>query len=66
MLVTPVTSLLIGHLFNCESINAAVWRGTALIVAGLAAHQWGDALWDILLQRWPGRGAAEALREDED
>jgi hypothetical protein len=32
----------------------------------LAAHQWGDALWDILLQRWPGHGAAEALREDED
>ena len=66
MLVTPVTSLLIGHLFNGEAVTAAVWWGTALIVAGLAAHQWGDAFWDALLERWPGNGAAAALSEEEE
>lgn len=66
MLVTPVTSLLMGHLFNGEAVTAAVWWGTALIVAGLAAHQWGDAFWDALLERWPGNGAAAALSEEEE
>lgn len=43
-LVTPVLALWLGHVFNGESIDAQVVAGTALILAGLAAHQWGDRL----------------------
>ena len=39
-LVTPVTALLLGHWLNGEAIISAVWAGTALILAGLAMHQW--------------------------
>jgi drug/metabolite transporter (DMT)-like permease len=39
-LVTPVTALLLGHLLNGERLLPGVWSGTALIVGGLAIHQW--------------------------
>jgi drug/metabolite transporter (DMT)-like permease len=66
MLVTPVTALLLGHLFNGEVITAAVWWGTALIVSGLASHQWGDTLWDRLSSTGPGNGEVGALDEEEE
>lgn len=43
-LITPVTALLLGQLLNDEQIDAAVWTGTAMILAGLTLHQWGDRL----------------------
>ena len=38
-LITPVTSLLLGHYLNQEVITAAIWLGTALIVGGLLVYQ---------------------------
>ncbi|MFA7388116.1 MAG: EamA family transporter, partial [Thiohalobacteraceae bacterium] len=43
-LVTPVLALWLGQLLNEETIDAHLWTGAALILGGLAAHQWGDAL----------------------
>jgi len=43
-LVTPVTALLLGGYLNGEAVHAGVWIGTALILAGLALHQWGHRL----------------------
>ncbi len=43
-LMTPVLALLLGFWFNQESLQAYVLLGTALILSGLALHQWGDAL----------------------
>lgn len=40
-LVTPVTSLLIGHWLNHEPLSLTVYLGTGLILAGLASFQWG-------------------------
>ena len=44
-LVTPVLALWIGHVLNGEVIDARLWMGAALILAGLAVHQWGDRAW---------------------
>lgn len=51
-LVTPVTSLLLGHVLNDEAVLPQVWLGTALILLGLGSHRWG-ALWlsDMILRR---------------
>ncbi len=38
-LVTPVSALLIGHLFNAEPLTADVWVGTAMVLGGLAAFE---------------------------
>jgi drug/metabolite transporter (DMT)-like permease len=43
-LVTPVLALWLGHGMNGETIDIQVVSGTALILSGLAAHQWGDRL----------------------
>ena len=43
-LITPVTALLVGALFNDEMISSRVWLGTALIVAGLAIYEYGKHL----------------------
>lgn len=58
-LVTPVTALLLGGALNGERPGAQVWAGTALILAGLVLHQWGD-----ILARVPRRGRAEALETE--
>ena len=42
-LVTPVLALLIGHALNAEQVGLQVWIGAAMILAGLASYQWGDA-----------------------
>ncbi|OGT20988.1 MAG: multidrug DMT transporter [Gammaproteobacteria bacterium RBG_16_57_12] len=44
-LITPVLALMLGHWLNNEAMDAQVWMGTAAILAGLAAHQWGDYLY---------------------
>ena len=43
-LVTPVSALLIGALFNHEAIPTVVWSGTGLILLGMAVYQWGHLL----------------------
>lgn len=43
-LVTPMLALWLGYALNGETIDAQVVAGTALILGGLAAHQWGDRL----------------------
>lgn len=39
-LITPITALLVGKVINDEPLTAAVGVGTALVLAGLALHQW--------------------------
>jgi drug/metabolite transporter (DMT)-like permease len=41
-LITPVTALALGHAVNGESLGPSVWAGTALILSGLALHQWRE------------------------
>lgn len=43
-LITPVSALLLGNLFNQESISSYVWFGTAFVLCGLILHQWGYLL----------------------
>jgi len=43
-LITPVTALLAGALFNDEIISVRVWLGTALILSGLALYEYGKHL----------------------
>ncbi len=43
-LITPVTALLVGAVFNDEAIGSRVWVGTALIIAGLALYEYGRHL----------------------
>lgn len=40
--VTPVIALLLGHYLNSEALNWQIAAGTALILSGLACHQWSD------------------------
>ncbi len=40
-LITPVTSLMMGHWLNHEPVSLTVYVGTGLILAGLASFQWG-------------------------
>lgn len=40
-LITPVIALVLGHILNHEALGASLMSGTALILAGLALHQWG-------------------------
>lgn len=39
-LVSPVLALLLGRMIDNEPVTAHVWYGTALVLAGLALHQW--------------------------
>jgi drug/metabolite transporter (DMT)-like permease len=52
-LITPVTALLVGALFNNEAIGLRVWAGTVLIIAGLAIYEYGRHL--PLARRWQKR-----------
>jgi drug/metabolite transporter (DMT)-like permease len=40
-LVSPVFALILGQIVNGEPITATVWAGAALVLGGLAIHQWG-------------------------
>ena len=48
-LMTPVSALFIGQGFNGEHISANVWWGTAVILAALVVHQWGDRVFSAML-----------------
>lgn len=41
-LITPVLSLMLGQWLNDESSSLQQWLGTALVLSGLAAHQWSE------------------------
>ena len=43
-LITPITALLLGAIFNDEVITSKVWLGTALILTGLAIYEYGKYL----------------------
>ncbi len=43
-MITPVTAILIGYLFNDENISNEMIIGTALISSGLLSYQWGYML----------------------
>ncbi len=51
-LITPVLALLLGNALNGEVISAAVAGGTALILSGLALHQWGGDVCALVRRRW--------------
>jgi drug/metabolite transporter (DMT)-like permease len=54
-LVTPVLALLLGQMLNGETPLLQVWLGSALILAGLALHQWS-----ALRQVFTGRATTVA------
>lgn len=43
-LLTPISSLLVGHFLNAEPLNAAIWSGTALVMLGLAWFEYPDTI----------------------
>lgn len=43
-LVTPVIALVIGHLFNNETIGVYEWLGAGVILAALVSYVYGDRL----------------------
>lgn len=53
-LVTPVLALWLGHTLNGEVIDVRVWMGAALILMGLAVHQWGDRALSRISRRYRG------------
>jgi len=51
-LVTPVLALLLGNTLNGETVGVPVAIGTALILSGLAVHQWGGAAYALARRRF--------------
>lgn len=49
-LVSPVFAMMLGQWVNGEPITAPVWTGAALVLSGLAVHQWGPALAAVALR----------------
>lgn len=43
-LITPVTALWIGYLFNNERMSLNMYVGTFFVLLGLGLHQWGNRL----------------------
>ncbi|HID50173.1 MAG TPA: DMT family transporter, partial [Chromatiales bacterium] len=50
-LITPVLALILGQVFNQESIAPVVWIGTCCILLGMSMYQWGPRLWLWRAQR---------------
>jgi drug/metabolite transporter (DMT)-like permease len=50
-LITPVLALLLGQIFNHESIAPVVWIGTCCILLGMSVYQWGSRLNQWRVQR---------------
>ena len=61
-LVTPVIALWLGRTLNGEHIAPRIWLGTALILGGLVAHQWGDRV----LVRRRASGATVEGQDEKD
>lgn len=57
-LVTPVSALILGSVFNGEAIPSVVWSGTGLILLGMSVYQWGP----LLLRR---RAATAVVQEEQ-
>lgn len=51
-LITPVTALMLGSVFNDESINFRIWLGTAMILIGLAIHAYGNKIESFFYNRF--------------
>jgi drug/metabolite transporter (DMT)-like permease len=49
--ITPVLALLLGAFINHEQVGARIWAGTALVLGGLALHQWGERLGRLIPAR---------------
>lgn len=47
-LITPILALQVGTIVNHEHVGLRIWIGTALVLAGLALHQWGGLLGRLL------------------
>ncbi|MBI5451531.1 MAG: EamA family transporter [Gammaproteobacteria bacterium] len=58
-LITPLTALWIGHLFNGESLSPLSWLGTMTILSGLVIHQW-----HIIIRRSAPQPLASTRPED--
>jgi drug/metabolite transporter (DMT)-like permease len=43
-LITPITALILGSVFNGEVIGLKVWTGTILIITGLSIYEYGKYL----------------------
>ena len=43
-LITPVMALMLGNIFNGETISTGLILGAALIMSGLVVHQWGPLI----------------------
>jgi len=41
-LITPVSALVIGQLFNNETISLDIWVGAIFILLAVISHHWGD------------------------
>jgi drug/metabolite transporter (DMT)-like permease len=44
-LVTPVLALMLGDWLAGEHVSPRVWMASAVILSGLAMHQWADRWW---------------------
>ena len=55
-LITPVLALLLGAAINHEPVSMRIWAGTALVLSGLALHQWGGLLARVIPIRVGRRG----------
>ena len=55
-LITPVLALLLGAAINHEPVSLRIWAGTALVLSGLALHQWGGLLARVIPIRVGRRG----------
>lgn len=64
-LIAPVTALWIGRLFNNEMLTRDILIGTALILAALVSHHWGDR-WFARARGATGRKVLDSVgRPDE-
>ena len=50
-LITPVTALLLGRLFNGEVLEPVTIAGTALVLSGLIFYQWAEPILRSVLNR---------------
>lgn len=50
-LITPVLALLLGAAINHEPVSLRIWTGTALVLSGLALHQWGGLIIRVIRLR---------------
>ena len=55
-LITPVLALLLGAAINHEPVSMRIWAGTALVLSGLALHQWGGLIARVIPIRVGSRG----------